>query len=148
MSRVIGSLRWMYNMERFATQIYRVQIRAFSDKQMVNKLQAAAVNEQQHADDLQNRIDELKGARSKVGALFQVGGALMGFITLLLGNLFILKADIWIEKRAIKDYESYLQKVDFDDNSVSLIVKIIEDEKNHVKICENSREALKERPVK
>ena len=50
MSKVLRSLQWMQNMERFATRIYRTQTRAFADKESMDKLRAAIANEQEHAD--------------------------------------------------------------------------------------------------
>ncbi len=136
------SLRFMYNMERFATQIYRTQRSAFKEKEIIDKLSAAADNEQQHVDYLKARIAELNGAPSRLGFLFQMAGRTLGFVARIFGKLFILNTDIWVEKRAIKDYGSFLKKVDFDEKSVVLIEKIIADEKIHVSTWQHSIEIL------
>jgi demethoxyubiquinone hydroxylase (CLK1/Coq7/Cat5 family) len=136
------SLRFMYNMERFATQIYRTQRSAFKEREIIDKLSAAADNEQQHVDYLKARIAELNGAPSRVGFLFQMAGRTLGFVARIFGKLFILNTDIWVEKRAIKDYGSFLRKVDFDEKSVVLIEKIIADEKIHVSTWQRSIEIL------
>jgi rubrerythrin len=44
----ISSLKFMYNMERFAIQIYLTQRRVFNEESMLKKLNAAAENEQEH----------------------------------------------------------------------------------------------------
>ena len=142
MGMTIHSLRFMYNMERFATQIYRTQRSAFKEKEIADKLSAAADNEQQHVDYLKARIAELNGAPSRLGFLFQMAGRILGFVARIFGKLFILKTDIWVEKRAIKDYGSFLRKVDFDEKSVLLIEKIIADEKIHVSTWQHSIEIL------
>ena len=142
MNRAISSLKFMYNMERFATQIYRTQRGAFIEEDIVKKLRAAADNEQQHVNTLQERILELHGTPSYLGFIFQTAGKLLGLVARVLGKLFILKTDIWIEKRAIKDYRSFLNRVEFDEKSVALIERIIVDEQRHVDTWENSIKIL------
>jgi bacterioferritin len=110
---------------------------------MADKLRAAAENEQQHTNNLQGRILELNGNPSRLGFLFQIVGSILGLVTRSLGRLFMLKTDIWIEKRAIKDYRSFLKSVGFDEKSVGLIDRIIIDEERHVDTWENSIKILK-----
>jgi bacterioferritin len=143
MGREINALNFMYNMERFATEIYRTQRRAFTEEEIIDKLNTATKNEQQHADALHRCITELNGTLSRLGALFQRAGGFLGFVTASFGKLFVLKADIWIEKRAIKDYGAFLRKVEVDQRSVALLKKIIADEERHVKTWENCIKILK-----
>ena len=67
----------------------------------------------------------------------------MGFTSTLLGKRFALRADIWFENRAVKDYGEFLRKVDFDDQSRASIQKNIEDERLHIKRWQESIEILK-----
>ena len=143
MGKVFLSLKFMYNMERFATQIYRTQRKAFAEKEIADRLKAAADNEQQHVNDLKARIVELKGSPSWLGFLFQMAGRAVGFITRIFGKLTILKADVWVEQRAIKDYGFFLNKVEFDEKTRAMIKKIIIDEEGHVSTWQNSIEMLK-----
>lgn len=143
MSRVINSLNFMYGMERFATEIYGTQGRTFTGNEIEDKFKAAMDNEHQHADDLQKRIIELNGTPSRLGRLFQIAGRLLGLITKTFGKPFILRADSWIEKRAIRDYGGFLSRVEFDEKSVDLIKRIIVDEERHVETWENSIALLK-----
>ena len=85
---------------------------------------------------------ELKGKRSRLGFLFQTAGCFTGFMAGILGRKFALKADIRIEKRAIKDYGNYLQNIEFDDESISLIKRIIADEERHVETWQNVLKTL------
>ena len=142
MNRVISSLKFMYNMERFATQIYKTQRGAFTEKEIIEKLIAAADNEQQHVNILKERILELHGTPSSLGFIFQTAGRILGLAARGLGKLFILKADIWIEKRAIKDYRGFLSGVEFNEKSIALIERIIVDEQRHVDTWENSIKIL------
>ena len=143
MSTAINSLNFMYNMERFATEIYRIQNRAFKENEIKDKLNAATENERQHAVSLKARSMELKGNPSRLGFLFQTAGCFLGFMAIILGKKFTLRADIWIEKRAIRDYGKYLKNVEFDEESISLIKRIIIDEERHVETWQNCIKTLK-----
>ncbi len=143
MSKVFRSLRWMQNMERLATQLYRTQTRAFTDKESTDKLQAAIANEQEHADSLAVCLKRLDGRASPLGFLFPIAGSLIGFITTLMGKALLFKAAIWIEERAVKDYQLYLERVKFDGETVDLLQRIIEDEKRHIATWQSCLEALK-----
>ena len=147
MSRVMRSLRWMQNMERFATDNYRAQTRAFTDKESADKLRAATANERQHADDLTACLERLGGGPSPLGPLFRMTGTLLGVITTLLGKTLLFKGDVWIEKRAIRDYGRYLERVGFDGETVDMLRRIIEDEKRHVATWQSCIGNLKGKPV-
>ena len=142
MNEVLRALRKMHNVERFAVEIYRTQIRAFPEKEIADRLRAAMANEQEHVNDLRARIGELGGTCSWLGFLFRMAGKLLGFSTTLLGKVFLLKTDIRIERQAVKDYGNFLQKVDFDEKSRGLIQKNLEDEEAHIKRWEESVEIL------
>jgi bacterioferritin len=142
-NEVLRALRKMHNFERFAVEVYCAQIRAFPEREIADRLEAAMANEQEHVNGLQARIGELRGTCSWLGFFFQRAGRVLGFTTTLLGKIFLLKTDIWIEKRAVKDYGDSLQKVDFDEKSRSLVQKNLEDEKVHIKRWEESIEILK-----
>ena len=143
MNKEVYALKFMYNMERFATQIYLTQCRAFAGSEIKDKLKKASINERQHVEYLLKRIIELKGGPSRFGFLFQLAGVLMGFMTICLGRLFVLKADTWVEKKAIKDYGSFVKKLDFDSKTEILLKKIIADEEKHVKTWQTSIKLLK-----
>jgi bacterioferritin len=145
MGEAISSLRVMYRMERLATQLYRTQIHAFRGHEIADSLGAAAANEQEHVDILTERIEELGGTPSRAGIFYQMAGTLLGFTTIILGKVVLLKIDLFIERRAVRDYDNFLQKVDFDEKSVALLNKILADEKRHVETWDNSIKILKGR---
>lgn len=133
MSKVIGSLNTMYNIERAATTIYKAQAGAFrSNAAVYETLKAATANEQQHADRLKLRVSELKGRLSFLGWLFALGGMMIGFVIRIIGKKRMMKTNIWVEKKAIKDYGAFLERVNFDEKSAALIKKNIGDEQRHV----------------
>ena len=124
----IPSLKFMYNMERFATQIYLTQLSVFDEESILKKLSAAAENEQEHVNVLRKRILELQGSRSHLGFLFQAAARILGTLAGFFGKEFILKVDVFVENRAINDYGAFLRRVKFDEDTVTLINRIIADE--------------------
>ena len=138
----ISSLKFMYNMERFATQIYLTQRCVFDEEWFVKKLNSAAENEQEHINVLRKRIVELQGNRSHIGFLFQTAGRIFGTIAGIFGKEFVLKVDVFVENRAIKDYSTFLNKVKFDEDTVQLVNRIIADEVFHKDTWKSSIEEL------
>ena len=138
----ISSLKFMYNMERFATQIYLTQRRVFDEEWVVKKLNAAAENEQEHVNVLRKRILELQGNRSRIGFLFQAAARILGTIAGIFGKEFVLQVDVFVENRAIKDYGTFLNRVKFDEDTVKLINRVIADEVFHKDTWESSIEEL------
>ena len=133
MGNVIGSLNTMYNIERAATAIYKAQAGAFKANSVVYEtFKAATANEQEHADGLKARVAELKGRGSFMGWFFALGGMMIGCTTRLMGKKRVMKTNIWVEKKAVKDYGAFLEKVNFDEKSAALIKKNIGDEQRHV----------------
>ena len=128
----MSALKQMHNIERFATEIYRVQRRIFTEQVLLDRLTAAMNNEQEHIDDLLERIVSNGGSQSWLGAAFEVVGKVFGFATTLFGKGFVFKADIMVEQKAVKDYGAFLDSIDFDDESRELIAKNLEDEKVHI----------------
>ena len=142
MDETLAALRKMHNLERFATELYGAQIWAFSGMDIADKLKAAMDNEQEHADGLVSRIREVGGTPALFGFLFQVAGKVLGFITTILGKAAVLKADIWVEKQAVKDYGAFLQRYNFDEKSRALTEKNLEDEKMHIRTWEEALEII------
>ena len=133
MSNVVGSLNTMYNIERAATAIYKAQAGAFSSNAAVYEtFKAATANEQEHADGLKSRVADLKGKGSSMGWFFALGGMMIGILTRIMGKQRVMKTNIWVETKAVKDYGAFLQKVNFDEKSAALIKKNIGDEQRHV----------------
>lgn len=132
MNKALLSLNFMYCMERFATQIYRTQKAAFDNDLIAQKLADASENERSHVTKLQAQIRTLSSRLNPFGFLFQVVGVVLGLITRLSGKRNLMKADIFVESRAIKDYNSFLKSVSFNEDTVTLIQELIADEEVHV----------------
>jgi len=55
----------------------------------------------------------------------------------------VLRTDVWIEKRAIRDYGSYMQNTPFDEDTVGLLQQIVADEERHVTTWQDSIAQIK-----
>ena len=143
MDEVMSSLRKMHNIERFAVEIYRAQIGVFAEEEIAARLKAAMANEREHVNGLSVLIAKLGGTPSFLGFLFQLAGKLLGLVTTFLGKSLILKTDILIEKKAVKDYGDFLQRVAYDEKTRGLIQRNLEDEKVHIQIWKESIKILK-----
>jgi len=143
MSEALNALRKVHNIERLAVEIYRAQIRAFPEKEIASRIKAAMDNEQEHVDDLRECITNLSGTASWQGTFFQIAGKVLGFSTSLMGKILILKTDIWVENKAVKDYSDFLQRIEFDEKSRTLLQKNLDDEKTHIETWKDSIEMLK-----
>jgi len=129
-------------MERFATQIYRTQRGAYKKGNVSQKLIAAADNERTHFEKLQVKIENLNGRVYPLGWLFQTGGVVLGACTRLVGINNLLKVDTFVETRAVKDYNSFLNSVAFDADTADMIQRIIQDEEEHINNWKRAREAV------
>ena len=143
MSTVLGSLKVMQRMERLATNVYKQQIRAFRGNEISDKLQKAYENEKEHAETLTKVIFQQNGHPSRIGILFGFAGSIIGKITSCLGKKLLLKIDTWIERMAVQDYTKFIDKLSYDTEILSLLTRIIDDEKRHIETWEASIKTLK-----
>jgi demethoxyubiquinone hydroxylase (CLK1/Coq7/Cat5 family) len=141
MKKVLFSLNFMHCMERFATQIYRTQRGAFTGTPLAQQLTDASDNEKTHVWKLHSRIKALKGRVYPLGWLFQLAGFVLGVITRVCGKRCILKADIFVEKRAVKDYTGFLNSVHFGSDTVAILRGIIADEHIHISNWQRATES-------
>jgi bacterioferritin (cytochrome b1) len=133
----------MHCMERFATEVYRTQRDAFRGSGLAEEFRAAEENEHEHADSLRKRVIEVSGTPARMGFLFRLAGRILGILTRIFGKRCILSADILVEKRAIKDYKSFLGWAGFDNGTMALLGRIIRDEERHVENWQNALDTLR-----
>jgi bacterioferritin len=142
--KVIRALNAVVKVEAMAIQIYRAQMWRFRGKQEIaQKLVHATDNERKHFDDLVSRVRDLGGTPSRLSPLFAVAGWIMGFLPAVVGKVPALRVDILVEERAVKDYQGFLNRVDFDDESRELMERNMADEKEHIRTWKESIELLR-----
>jgi bacterioferritin len=142
--KVIRALNAVVKVEAMAIQIYRAQMWRFRGKQEIaQKLVHATDNERTHFADLASRVRDLGGTPSRLSPLFAVAGWIMGFVPAVVGKVPALKVDILVEEKAVKDYQGFLNKVDFDDESREIMERNMADEKEHIRAWKESIELLR-----
>jgi demethoxyubiquinone hydroxylase (CLK1/Coq7/Cat5 family) len=138
MDKVLLSLNFVYCMERFATQIYRTQCGLFKNTIYHKQLVDASANELEHVQKFQAQIKKLSGTVYPFGFPFKLAGILLGFGTRIMGKKALFKADSFVEKRAVTDYNSFIKNNKYDKNTVEIIRGIISDEEIHIHNWENA----------
>ncbi len=132
MNKKALSLNFMHCMERFATQIYRTQKSSFKDDLISRQLIDASENEKTHVEKLKTRIKTLKYNVYPFGFLFQSAGAGLAVVARLSGKRNLFKADTFVENRAVKDYNGFINTIAFDADTVAMLRGIIAEEEVHI----------------
>jgi bacterioferritin len=142
--KIIRALNAVVKVEAMAVQIYRAQMWRFrGEQEIAERLIHATANERDHFDDLVSRVRDLGGTPSRLSPLFAVAGWIIGFLPTLAGKVPALKLDILVEERAVRDYQGFLNSVNFDDESRALMEKNMADEEEHIRAWKESIEFLR-----
>jgi demethoxyubiquinone hydroxylase (CLK1/Coq7/Cat5 family) len=143
---VLRAFRALVNLEIMAVRVYRGQRwRLGRSEVTAEALEKAIAVEEKHVRDLASRRQELGGSPSVLSPFYAVAGWLIGFVPSLLGQRAALKTSIWVEERAVKDYQLVLDRVPFDDESRALVQQNQEDEREHIRMWEECLAKLSER---
>ena len=143
-NEIVRALNAVVKVEAMAVQIYRAQMWRFRGRrEIAERLIHATVNERKHFDDLTSRVRDLGGTPSRLSPLFAVGGWMIGFLPTLAGKVPALKLDIRVEERAVRDYQRFLNRVNFDEESRALMEKNMADEEEHIRAWKDSIELLR-----
>lgn len=142
---VLKALRALVNVESMAVQIYRAQTWRLGGQPLIaEKLSHAIAVEREHRENLEARLKELGGRPPILKLPYALAGwALLGFVPAILGKMALLKADIWVEEKAVRDYRAFLAKTPFDDQTRALVAKNMEDEKEHIRYWQESIAIIK-----
>jgi bacterioferritin len=142
--KIIRALNAVVKVEAMAVQIYRAQMwRLRGRQEIAERLIDATATERRHFDDLVSRVRALGGTPSRLSPLFAVAGWIIGFLPTLIGKVPTLKVNILVEERAVRDYQGFLNSVDFDDESRELMERNMADEKEHIRAWKESIELLR-----
>jgi len=138
-SDVLRAFRAMVNLEVMAVRIYRGQRWRLGRSEITAEALAVAIAiEERHERDLASRRQELGGSPSMLSPFYALAGWVIGFVPSILGQRTALKTGIWVEERAVKDYQRLLDQVPFDDESRALVERNQEDEREHIRMWEES----------
>jgi len=126
------ALRTLQTLETMAVNIYKFQI-TNRPSEHNRQLIAAMCNEMTHLQDFQVKLFEYGLKPSKFRFAYWLVGFFLGYFSRLLGKKAVLKTGIWVEKKAVRDYQKLLEGVDWDPQTRRIIEKDRADEKEHIR---------------
>ena len=121
----------LHTLELMAVNIYKFQITRDASE-LNRQLIAAMCNEMTHVQDFQVKLFEYGWKPSKFRWMYWIAGCVLGFVSRLMGDKAVLKADIWFETKAVRDYGELLRTADWDVDTRRVIEKDCADEDGHV----------------
>jgi ubiquinone biosynthesis monooxygenase Coq7 len=125
------ALRAFHTLETMAANIYKFQITRHQSEH--NRLLIAAMgNEMTHLQDFQMKLYEYGLKPSKIRFRYWAVGFFIGFFSRLLGEKAILKAGIWVERKAVHHYKTLLGAVEWQQETRAVILKNQADEAGHI----------------
>jgi ubiquinone biosynthesis monooxygenase Coq7 len=125
------ALRAFHTLETMAANIYKFQVTRHQSEH--NRLLIAAMgNEMTHLQDFQMKLYEYGLKPSKIRFCYWAVGFFIGFFSRFLGEKAILKAGIWVERKAVHHYKTLLGAVEWDPETRAVILKDQADEAGHI----------------
>jgi demethoxyubiquinone hydroxylase (CLK1/Coq7/Cat5 family) len=121
----------LHTLEIMAVNIYRFQV-GRDATELNRQLIAAMCNEMTHIQDFQVKLLEYGWRPSKLRWVQWIVGCTLGFVTRLMGEEAVLRADIWFETKAVAHYGELLDAADWDEDTRKVIAKDRADEHGHV----------------
>ena len=145
--KLISKLNWFFNLELNQVDLYTSQSRHTQDPYVRIAFERIAYIEQQHVDNIADKIKELGGKPSKIGdVLAPILGSVAGTVLSAAGLSNVLRANILIEKKAMKDYKDLihsLRKTYGDIELVLLLQHNLFDEDLHTAWFQRELDSLK-----
>jgi bacterioferritin len=130
---VLTKLNWFYSLEMNQVDLYLAQSKQMADMYLKKTLERVAEVEQGHVDNIREKILSLGGKPTGAGeAIAPLTGKTIGFLTGKSGIIPLLKADIQLEEKAMKDYKDFLLRVGQDSDLFHLLWGHLIDEDLHV----------------
>lgn len=124
---LLSKLNWFFSLELNQVDQYNSQSHAFRKDYSGLVFKRISYIEQQHVDNIAEKIKELGGSPSKLGdVLSPIIGSLAGKIFSFTGLEETLKINIMIEQKAMKDYKQLIQAVRRTEQQDSELIKILE----------------------
>ncbi len=126
--KLLLKLHWFYTLELNQVDLYMAQNKIFKsqDKKLGLFFERVALIEQNHVDNIANKIRELGGNPTRLGDIIApILGKIAGNTMGLSGLKIALKANRLLESKAISDYELLIKDLE-KNNSHPELIKILE----------------------
>jgi len=125
--QLITRLNWFYSLERNQVDLYTSQSSSFNKHYTGLVFERISYIEQQHVDNLAHTIKELGANPSLIGdVLSPIIGSLAGKLISLSGLEEVLKINIMIEQKAMKDYKELINTLKQKEHASSELIKLLE----------------------
>jgi demethoxyubiquinone hydroxylase (CLK1/Coq7/Cat5 family) len=121
----------LHNLELMAATIYKFQL-TMQPTEVERRIIAAMSNEMTHYQDFQVKLYEYGFRPFKLRWIYWLAGFTFGFGSRILGRTMRLKTGVWVEKKAVRHYQTLLDTVPWDDETRKVIEKDQQDEKRHI----------------
>jgi bacterioferritin len=144
--QILNRLNWFYSLELNQVDLYLAQSKIISDIYIKKALERAAYIEQQHVDNIAEKIKDLCGKPTVMGdVIAPLLGKMGGNLTAFTGVIPMLKANISLEEKAMADYKSFILKVGHDPELFDLLWSNLIDEDFHAAWFLNKVRELEEK---
>lgn len=130
--KIRSGLRKLHTFEVMAVNIYRLQITNEANELNTLLIQAMA-NEMTHVQDFQIKLYEYGAKPSLLRFFFGPAGCIIGFLSRLGGERRVLKTGVWVETKAVNDYQKIIDSAKWDEGTLKVIKKNLTDEHHHIK---------------
>lgn len=110
--QLISKLNWFYSLELNQVDYYMTQSKAFKGTYISQVFERVAFIEQQHVDNIAEKIKELGANPTKIGDIISpIIGSMAGKLISVSGLENSLKANIIIENKAMHDYRNLIDVI-------------------------------------
>ena len=114
--QLIRKLNWFYSLELNQVEHYQAQGKAVDDIYLKKLLERVAKIEQGHVDNISDYIFKLGGKPTMIGeASAPVTGMITGRVSSWVGIINMLKSNIFLEHKAMADYQDFVLRVSNED---------------------------------
>lgn len=129
---LVTKLNWFYSLELNQVDLYTAQAHAMEDIYLAKTLARIAAIEQQHVDNMAAEIKRRGAEPTRLGDVISpLLGKTAGFLSGLVGPKAILKLDITLEEKAMKDYKDLIVRIGNDPHLFDVLWDNLIDEDIH-----------------
>ncbi|RJQ25676.1 MAG: ferritin-like domain-containing protein [Peptococcaceae bacterium] len=129
---LLARLNWFYSLELNQVDLYTAQAHAMEDIYLAKTLARVAAIEQQHVDNMAAEIKKRGAEPTRLGdAVAPLLGKASGTVVGILGAKAVLKTNIALEKKAMKDYKDFISRVEDDSHLLNILWDNLIDEDLH-----------------
>jgi Ubiquinone biosynthesis protein COQ7 len=124
---LISKLNWFYTLELNQVDLYNAQSKTFKGRYSGIVFERCADIEQNHVDNIREKIKELGGKPTVLGDIISpILGKVAGELISMTGLEDTLAINIMIEQKAMKDYNELIKKLHQDNNEDKEMTKILQ----------------------